>query len=214
VYDFFGYGWAPSWLGSGRAGDANVQHGVNVVITDEQETFGTFWFYNYSLDYLISQSSQPDGPEKFLYTYEITVVNTGTETTADPQNFIPGASISPMFEPAELGILLDTKLSLVSVTSGAVVDPAPTAFGYLTGTHLRMPVPSLMAGQSFTVTVKANGPAGAGPHSVWAGFYGWDGQTYRGNYFPGDPGDPRGEWLYESTDTMHNYWVPLVGVGD
>ena len=216
AFDFYMAEFPPSWLGSGRPGDANVQLGVNIWMTGEDPAFGTFQFYNYSLDYLITETSQVNGPDNMLYTYEITILNSGSLPTADPAAAPVITSVSPSmgpYEPAGLGILLEAGMTLKSISVDAVSKPVPDRAYYNPGVWLEWLVPVLNPGKSLKVTLEALGPTGRGPQQSWVSFYGWDGQADRGDIVGGCPfvfcyGDPRGEWFYENTATVNNNWFP------
>jgi immune inhibitor A len=197
AYDLYGLEFPPSWLGSGQPGDDNVQLGVNIVMTDEQPSYGTFMFYNYSLDYMISETKKFQA-DSFLYTYEITIQNSGALPSLTPTDSGPSttAALQAPIDPALLVILLDNDMTLKSISVDAVQKPAPDSVGY--GTILEWAVPTLNPGESLTVTLVANGPVGTGKQSDQVLIAGDDGQVNRG------------PWLYTNNYTHSVTWFPFL----
>jgi immune inhibitor A len=213
AFDFYGATYTPSWLGSGRPGDANVQLGVNINMLDEQPTFGEFMFYNYSLDYKITETKQLTLQDKYLYTYTINVVNSGVESSVEPGTRLAKVqAVGAPIEPATLGIKLSDGLVLKSISAGQIVKPVTDAFSpYQTGLRFEWELPAMAAGESRTITLEAYGPVGAKPLNTWTSFYAWDGQADRGDAFGAiSTHDPRGEWFYENDNTIYKYWMPRV----
>jgi immune inhibitor A len=165
IYWFYGYPWAPSWLGSGRPGYDNVQLGVNIELKskagdDAYNSTATLGFSNYSVDIETAHDVwEFAGPldQEHSVTYETVVENTGTEVASN----------------VVVTFTLDARLTAASLTSTGGT-PSLTTTTWTTNT--------LVSGQAVTVTLVATGAVSA-PASLTTWVDGHDGQTARGPWF-------------------------------
>lgn len=177
-------------FGSGNPGDDNVQHGVNIQILDQAldsvgtgASYGTFRFYNYSLDIETIQNAELVTNGVYQYTYDVTVTNTGSVPTTDliqPQA-APGTQL--FIDPATVKVYLDPALTVKSTSVSAVVMPNAIKPA---GSLVTWSVPQLDPGESVTLTVVANGPFDSGEHFIETVVQGNDGQVARGPWFERD----------------------------
>jgi len=180
IYGFYGYPWSPSWLGSGKPGDDNVQFGVNIELKsksgdDAYNSLATLEFSNYSVDIesMVDKTvvSGVRG-EDYTLTYQTVVENTGTETATD---------ITVTYTPIA-GSATPTGFA---VTIGSVD---------LTGTWT---IPSLAAGEVATGTVTAAGIV-MEPETISVVVTGNDGQV------------DRGPWFLDTAIETHTVYLPVV----
>jgi hypothetical protein len=168
IYGFYGYPWAPSWLGSGNPGDDNVQYGVNIDLVskdgdDAYNSTATLRLRNYSVDMNTTAASYILG-STYQVVYTTEVANLGQETA----------------EGVQYEIILDSQLSLVSVdASGASANAIESSDG------VGITVGDIPAGESATVTVVSEMPLSLGEVSLESTVLGFDGQVERGPYFVG-----------------------------
>jgi hypothetical protein len=170
ILGFYGYPWAPSWLGSGNPGDDNVQYGVNIDLVskagdDAYNSTATLRFRNYSVDFdTTAVPSIAGSTYRVVYTTEI--ANLGQETAEDV-----------LYE-----IDLDSALALTSVN----VEGAAGASGAVESSDsVGVTVGDIPAGDTVTVTVVGEMPLSLGPVSLESAVYGFDGQVERGPYYVG-----------------------------
>jgi uncharacterized repeat protein (TIGR01451 family) len=85
VYDLYGAGFSPSWLGSGNPGDDMVQYGVNLDLLSKSVDGmqGTVRVRNYSVDFATTSQELITFGEQLEVVYTTVVENVGTETAKD-----------------------------------------------------------------------------------------------------------------------------------
>jgi hypothetical protein len=170
ILGFYGYPWAPSWLGSGNPGDDNVQFGVNIDLVskdgdDAYNSTATLRFRNYSVDFVTMAAPSIVG-STYQVAYTTEIANLGQETAEDV-----------MYE-----MYLDSELALTSVN----VEGASGASGVVESSDgLGVTIGDIPAGETVTVTVVGEMPLALGPVSLESTVYGFDGQVERGPYYVG-----------------------------
>ena len=160
--------WLPSWYGSGKPGDDNVQFGVNIELKskagdDAYNSTATLGFSNYSVD-IESTVDETEitmkAPGTYTVTYQTVVENTGTEVT---NNVI-------------VTYTLDADLTAVSLTSTGGTDVlSPTKWSTAT----------LAPDAVVTVTLVATGTAALPleDDALSTQVDAYDGQIARGPWF-------------------------------
>ncbi len=191
IYGFYGYPWAPSWFGSGKPGDDNVQFGVNIELKskagdDAYNSTATLGFSNYSVDFKGTHSpgtiTDITAGDTYTVTYQTVVKNTGTE----------------MAHNVHLTYTLDSALTAVSMTAvgtlkGTTIPPVGTVVLPTTSWW----TDELWVGDVVTVTLKATGTAENGCVETWLDAY--DGQI------------PRGPWSFDTCiEATYPIYLPLV----
>lgn len=176
IYGFYGYPWAPSWLGSGNPADDNVQHGVNIQLLsktgdDAYNSVATLSIYNYSVDFLSKIVSHRAKPEGVYATYQFNIQNVGTEDASDLY-----LSWAPAYGQQITSLKVDGPKNL----------PMPAGANQQTMDLFILEFPSLPAGQEIVVTIdtiaRVDDP---GDYDYYLPTEGWggDGQIERGPFW-------------------------------
>jgi len=200
IYGFYGYPWAPSWLGSGDPGgdsySSGAQFGVNIDLLskagdDAYNSTATLRFRNYSIDFT-TDIMQAVAAQKLQVTYQTLVENLGNETAYD----------------VELYYWLDPSLTLVSVDTMQVANATVERGARLEGAQPRnerapadellLTLPEVEAGGKVTVTVVAETAVAPGSVSLYSELWPYDGQVDRGPY-----------WLDSEANIAFRY-LPLI----
>jgi hypothetical protein len=176
IYDFYGEGWVPSWLGSGNPGDDNVQHGVNIELVnktgdDAYDSLATLRIYNYSVDFLNQITSYSVKPDGIHVSYKFNIQNVGVE------------------EATGLGLTWfpDLGQQIVSLKiEGPQAIPAPAGGELKALDFVDLEFPKLPAGKEIVVsvdTIYQEGLTSGDTYGLRAEAWGYDGQVSRGPFW-------------------------------
>lgn len=182
IYGFYGISVPPSWLGSGKPGDDNVQFGVNIELLskvggeDDADSTATLHFSNYSVD-IDTTLDEPvivgDVGDTYTLTYQTLVENTGVETT-------------------------DNVTVTYDLYSGLAVKSLTCTSGVADPNNTRWSGSGLASGEIVTITLVVTGTYDVtGWNTTWVEAF--DGQI------------DRGPWYVDSYITALSYvYMPLI----
>lgn len=139
LYDLYGAGFAPSWLGSGNPGDDMMQYGVNIRLLDKSpdDSQALLEVYNYSVDFSTTAEVTLPTPYQPVITYTTEVENVGTEDATN---------VKVMWTLDDNLTFMDSDCPVIEET---VAPASPEGFVKV------CLIPSLLAGETQTVTLTA-----------------------------------------------------------
>lgn len=175
IYGFYGYPWAPSWLGSGNPGDDNVQWGVNIDLLskagdDAYNSTATLRFRNYSVDFIPSVQTYWS-PAGFVGQFQVMIQNNGMEDAT---------KVAFAFSGDEFFHITGVSVEGPSAYTRTSKDPQKPL------DDIALEFASIPAGQAMKVVITGLldvDPATLAPEESWAEIVGDDGQVFRGPWW-------------------------------